>query len=71
MLAMTQNEALKKYTRVTKIFDKWGLYLEIGHQGFRIDSGETKKEAQWMQEMLSIALARMINSESGKQRDSE
>jgi hypothetical protein len=59
---MTADEAKKKYTRVTRMGDTWCLYLEIDHQGFRIDSGETKREAQWMQKMLAIALARMIDN---------
>jgi len=59
---MTADEAKKKYTRITKIFDKWELYFEIDHQGFCIHSGKTKKELKWTQDMLAIALARMINS---------
>lgn len=58
---MTAEEAKKRYTRVSKIYDKWCVNLEINHQGFRIDSGDTKKEAMWMQKMLSIALARMVS----------
>ena len=59
-----QIEVRKKYTRVTKIFGKWNAYLQIDHQGFSIGENKTKNHAEWVCDMLAIALDRIIETET-------
>jgi hypothetical protein len=57
---MNLNQIRRRYTRVTKINDKWNCYLYIDHQGFRVVEQTTLRRAQWFSKQLSIALERML-----------
>lgn len=51
-----------RYTRVTKIGDRWNAYLQIDHQGFCVVEQTTKKRAEWFACMLAVALAGMMET---------
>lgn len=59
-----RTELKRKYTRVTKIGDKWNTYLQIDHQVFCVLPEGTKREAQWWADMLAIALERLLENET-------
>jgi hypothetical protein len=42
---------------------RYSLALKIGHQSFNFEGIGTAKQIGWMQDQLSIALARLVNME--------
>lgn len=57
-----EREIRKKYTRIATIAGQKVLFLSIDHQEFGVEI--TPRKAKWFQEMLSIALTRMIDKET-------
>lgn len=62
-LTAKQARLRKKYTRVVKIGDEWGCYLQIDHQGFLVVQSANKSRAIWYAKMLAMALERTIENE--------
>jgi hypothetical protein len=49
-----------KYTRsVTWTKGSHTVFLQIDHQGFGLQECENKNKAEWLRDMLAIALARI------------
>lgn len=57
-----EREIKKKYTRVTKFGDMPILFLSIDQQEFSVEINPNK--VVWFRNMLSKALARMIEKEA-------
>lgn len=52
---------MEHYTMIEKQAGTYALWLKVGVQSFKIwDGFDTRKEALWMQDMLCIALARVV-----------
>lgn len=61
---MTEKAAKRKYTRLVKFGRKYQAYLQIDHQGFAVIEPTTKPRAEWFQDQLAKALARMLTTET-------
>jgi len=57
-----EREIKKKYTRVANIADENVLFLSIYGQEFKVEI--TPRKVVWFRNMLSKALARMIEKEA-------
>ena len=63
-MTLRERNIRKKYTRIGKIAGENVLFLSIDHQEFEIEI--TPGKVKWFQEMLAIALTRMIENEVKK-----
>ena len=63
-MTLRERNIRKKYTRIAKIAGENVLFLSIDHQEFGIEI--TPGKVKWFQEMLAIALTRMIENEVKK-----
>ncbi len=57
-----RREMIEKYTVLAERPGSYTVSLKVGHQAFTVapQPYETRKEAEWMQEMLGLALANIV-----------
>lgn len=60
VLTAREKTMRNRYTRLAKYTAGYVVYLQVGVQGFEINSfRQRKSEAEWTRDMLAIAISRI------------